>query len=505
MRPLPGPLLAPLAITAEGLRLVLAVVSRGEFFSEAKERALHAMDGEPLKNARSAYTRGSVAVIPVSGPLFRHASMFTEISGASAYADIRKDLQRAVDDPSVDAILLDVNSPGGEVDGCQELASAIFAASEKKTVYAFAGGMAASAGYWIASAAEKIYCSETALLGSIGVRSAVVDASKWEENVGVKEIEIISSGSPGKRNTPVDEDVISRAQATVDALAGVFISHVARNRGVDEKTVLSNFGKGDVLVGAHAVAAGLADEIGDIEAVIQTLQSEAEMRKKAIAAEEPMEPKGEDMPEDEKKDAKAEDEEEEKDMKVMEEDEEKKDEKAALSALASKLGLSASASAREILAAANAGMVPASQVSAIVDAKLTERFEAEKKIREKEEAKARAKALADDASRGGFLGSKEDLEAFAVSNYAAAERLASKEIQKGRSLFERVTAGSSSRPVDPTPETEHGGVRVVKMGRPLAQAISDYRKANPSASYEQAASAVCKARPELAQSYLTGN
>jgi signal peptide peptidase SppA len=277
VRRLPAAFASPWAITPEWGRIVLGVWSRGEFFGAevqaARERALLARDGQPLENARNATVRDGVALIPVSGPLMRHASMFADISGATSYADVRKDLEQALNDPGVSAILFDVNSPGGEVDGVAELGDAIMAARGRKPIWAYVGGLGASAAYWLTTAAEHVVCAETAMLGSIGVRLALMDDSARDAKEGVRTIEIISSQSPGKRDRPVDDEVIARAQSNVDELAAIFIAKVAAQRGVSVDEVMAKFGQGDVLVGASAVKAGMADELGSLEGTIAQLRA----------------------------------------------------------------------------------------------------------------------------------------------------------------------------------------------------------------------------------------
>ena len=163
----------PWLISESGMRLCLAIASRGKYFDEDRIAALEARAGVPLNNARDVTVRGGVATIPITGPLVRHASMMTDISGATSYAQIRKDLQAAIDSPAVRAIVLAIDSPGGEVNGVSELATAIGEANKAKPVTAYVGGTAASAAYWLASAADSIVVSPTAGLGSIGAVLAV--------------------------------------------------------------------------------------------------------------------------------------------------------------------------------------------------------------------------------------------------------------------------------------------------------------------------------------------
>jgi hypothetical protein len=169
--------------------------------------------------------------------------------------------------------LFSIDSPGGEANGCFELADAIFAAREQKPIRAYVGGMGASAAYAIASAAERITCAASAELGSIGVRAGYLDASRAMDAAGLKEWIFISSQSPYKGFDPNVEDDRGRLQVVLDDLASVFVELVARNRGVDVDMVLEDFGKGGVMVGARAVAAGLADELGDFETVLAEMNA----------------------------------------------------------------------------------------------------------------------------------------------------------------------------------------------------------------------------------------
>lgn len=216
--------------------------------------------------------RAGVAVIDVRGPLFAHSSMLSNfmaaMGGATTYDDLRVELKAALDDPSVTSILLDIDSPGGEANGCGELAAAIHAARDVKPINAYVGGMAASAAYWIASAASSITCSPTAELGSIGVRMAVVDDSKAQEAAGVQVTNFVSTQSPNKVLDADDDEHKKLFQARVDALADVFVSAVADYRDTTKDAVTERYGRGDVLVGAHAVRAGLADRIGSLDQVL---------------------------------------------------------------------------------------------------------------------------------------------------------------------------------------------------------------------------------------------
>lgn len=271
------PLSQPWVISPDGLELVLAIWSREELFADRLARARAEQEQEEREKNKAYHDDGvycvanGIAQIPVIGPLIRHASIFDEISGATSYSTIARDLQTALDDQDVQAIVLRIDSPGGEATGCGELAERIRAADAQKPVVAYVEGAGASGAYWLASAARKVVCAPSAVLGSIGVRMALLDRSGAQEKMGLREVEIVSSQSPGKRSRPLDDEVLERVQTRCDDLAEVFVAAVAKFRGVSVKTVLEDFGGGDVLTGAKAVTAGLADELGSFESVCKMM------------------------------------------------------------------------------------------------------------------------------------------------------------------------------------------------------------------------------------------
>ncbi len=270
----------PWAITPEALETILAIVNR----SNESVKAIEARLGENLENTDQVAVRDGVAVLSVAGPLFRYANMFTEVSGATSYQTLAMDFTEAVQNEDVRAILLNIDSPGGEVNGVSELARMIAAQRGLKPIVAYIGGLGGSAAYWLASAADEIVAADTALLGSIGAIMTFVDTRAAEEAEGVRVIEIVSSQTPNKGIDPLTKDGRARIQAIVDQVASVFIAAVAENRGVPEKTVLTKYGRGGVLVGETAVAEGLADRLGSFEDVVERLQGTQGARRRMVMA-----------------------------------------------------------------------------------------------------------------------------------------------------------------------------------------------------------------------------
>lgn len=262
----------PWVTTQDTLELIVQVATRERLDPElarriqeeraARPSALALRTAQPLEGSKTAGVRGGVAIVPIVGPLIRHADVFTRVSGLTSVETIAQDVQLALDSPAVHTILLSIDSPGGEVTGIAALAEAIRAA--RKPVIAYVEGLGASGAYWLASGARRIVVESTAGLGSIGVVLAVRDPQRQSSLA----IEFVSSQSPHKRPNPHTDAGKAQYQRIVDQTAEAFVEAVARNRGVSSKTVLERYGAGGLLVGRHAVEAGLADAVGTLEAVL---------------------------------------------------------------------------------------------------------------------------------------------------------------------------------------------------------------------------------------------
>ena len=213
---------------------------------------------------------GNIAVLNINGPIFRYANLFTQISGATSIDMLGTRLGAALDDPAVAGILLNINSPGGEVAGTHDFAEAVFAGRSKKPIMAFGDSLVASGAYWIGSAAESLVLSATAQVGSIGVISTVTER---EQPKGVTTYNFISSVSPYKRIDPKTDEGGARMQTMVDDLANVFVAAVAKHRGVSTEKVLADFGQGGVVIASKAIAAGMADEVGTFESALEALRA----------------------------------------------------------------------------------------------------------------------------------------------------------------------------------------------------------------------------------------
>lgn len=259
----------PWVVTREGYEKMFRAISNGSSILELKARGVGLEPSAALGLTDNMTTldvaANGTAVIPIAGYLTR----FSYWRGDNAsYEWIGDQVKAAIREPAVTRIVLNVDSPGGQVSGTEDLSSLIFEARSEKPIIAFVGGQAASAAYWLSSAASEIQIGRTSMLGSIGVIWTFTDWSKYDAKLGIKEIDIVSSQSPNKNIDPTTKSGRELIQATVDQLAGVFVEDVARNRGVSEEVVISDFGQGWVLVGEAAVKVGLADGIDTFDNVV---------------------------------------------------------------------------------------------------------------------------------------------------------------------------------------------------------------------------------------------
>lgn len=214
---------------------------------------------------------GSVAILPLRGVIANRMSMMGDISGGTSSEGFGRAFQTALRDSAVKAIVLDVDSPGGAVSGSEELSSMIFAARGQKPIVAHVNANAASAAYWIASAADEMVVTPTGAVGSIGVFGVHDDMSAALEKIGIKKT-IIKAGkykAEGNPFQPLGEDTAARMQARVDAAYDMFVRAVSRNRNVSLATVREGYGQGDMVDAGPAVEQGMADRIGTLEETLQ--------------------------------------------------------------------------------------------------------------------------------------------------------------------------------------------------------------------------------------------
>jgi ClpP class serine protease len=285
MKPIPSALVGPMAMEPHWMRVMFGVWSRGRLeagaLAQARaewelRRAAAATADEPTPVEGTGGTLrlvGEIGVINVRGPLFRHANLITDYSGGTTYDSIWRGIEAAEANRQVAKILFRFETPGGEANGVSELGRYIAGLTKPK--WGYIDGLCASAGFWLGSQCDTLVAEETAEVGSIGVRVSIVDQSAMDQMDGVREIEIISSQSPGKRSHPIDDEVIARLQTRIDDLADIFVADVASGRRVKVSQVLEDFGQGDVMIAGKALRAGMIDGLGNFNSTLKALSLES--------------------------------------------------------------------------------------------------------------------------------------------------------------------------------------------------------------------------------------
>jgi len=269
---------APWAIQPEKLLEIQAIYAthmRGEKIDiEAVEKRL----GRPLANEPQAFEiRDGVAIIPVNGVLAKRANLMTQVSGMSSSEQIGRDIKLAAADPSVQAIILAVDSPGGTVDGTQALATIVAAVRGVKPIATWADSCMCSAAYWIGAQADAVYIAgDTVEVGSIGVVAGHADISGAQAAAGIKTTEITAGKYKrvASQYGPLTEDGRASIQAKVDYLYSIFVGEVAAARGVSEEKVIQDMADGRVFIGKQAVAAGLVDGVSTLDDLISRLKQQ---------------------------------------------------------------------------------------------------------------------------------------------------------------------------------------------------------------------------------------
>ena len=204
---------------------------------------------------------GNVAVVSLEGPMVKNAG-FLRFFGFAGSKETQRAIEAAASDDDIETILLNIDSPGGSVDGLAELTDATAAAAREKTVIAQVSGMAASAAFMVASQASKIFAGRMDLIGSIGTRMLLFDLSKMFEEAGIKAIPVDTGKfkSAGALGTEITDEQIADFQRIVDAFFDDFVAAVANGRSMSEKKV-REVGDGRIFLAREAIEIGLIDGI----------------------------------------------------------------------------------------------------------------------------------------------------------------------------------------------------------------------------------------------------
>lgn len=238
---------------------------------------------------RSQAIQGGIQVLSLRGIISHRMEMMNDVSGpgGTSTEQFAARFRAAMRDPSTGAIVMDIDSPGGSVDGVPELAAEIREARGAKPIVAVANTLAASAAYWIAAQADEIVVTPSAEVGSIGVFAAHRDISERLAAEGEK-VTLVHAGKykvEGNPYEPLSDDARDEIQRKVNSAYSEFVSAVAAGRGTTAARVTANYGEGRTLSARDAVAAGMADRVETMDQVINRLRGGTEARRRRAHAE----------------------------------------------------------------------------------------------------------------------------------------------------------------------------------------------------------------------------
>lgn len=269
----------PLAIAPRQLDALLATALDGNAAALALDRA--------RDTARTyAVTDSGIAVVPMIGPLVARHDWLSSLFGAASYGDLGDAVESAASDPAVRAILLELDSPGGEVGGLFDLVERLGAIGKEsgKPLWAVASEAALSAAYAIASAADRLYVTCTGEVGSVGVVAVHIDESVADAMAGLKWtlIHVGARKVDGNPHQPLSATAQADIQADVDALHGELVNLVASNRGLAPEVVRAT--EAAIYRGARGVEIGFADRIGTVDQALADLAAQLDLPRRTSVA-----------------------------------------------------------------------------------------------------------------------------------------------------------------------------------------------------------------------------
>lgn len=220
-------------------------------------------------------SQGGICVVPIVGPVTKYASIWQRFFGGTSSERIRRAFDAASADSGMRAVLMHIDSPGGEVYGGFELAEHMLERRKAGLpLYARVSDVGASLGYTFASCAREIWGNATATVGSIGVYRMLADSSKAYANAGYV-MHLLRSGpnkGSGAEGVPVTPEELAVMQTEIDDLHAWMVSHIASGRPQLAKS-MATVADGRVFVGARAVEAMLLDGVCSMQQMLSRLQS----------------------------------------------------------------------------------------------------------------------------------------------------------------------------------------------------------------------------------------
>jgi len=233
--------------------------------------------------------QNKVAVISLNGPIQYESSSFIFGGGAITPDAVRTELERAKNDDSVKAIVLQINSPGGSVAASQEIVNLL--EQVEKPIVVSMSDLAASGGYYISAGTDKIVALPGTLTGSIGVISEVPNLKGLFDKLGI-DMQVFISGKHkdmygGFRDLTPEEKVIM--QEMTDQLYNQFVQVVVKGRNLSEDKV-RELANGQLYTGVQAKELGLVDELGGLQAAVDVAASLAGISKPEVEYYRPQTP-----------------------------------------------------------------------------------------------------------------------------------------------------------------------------------------------------------------------
>ncbi|CAM8633596.1 SppA Periplasmic serine proteases (ClpP class) [Burkholderiales bacterium] len=285
-------LATPWAMMPERLDAFAALIGRWSVGVSPPEETLARIETDrQLRTERKASLptsgRSGIAVLPLYGVVTQRGNMVDDVSGpgSTSTQKFSSALRQVIADESVGQILIDIDSPGGSVYGVAELADEIYRARSQKPVIALANSLAASAAYWVGSAASEFYVTPGGEVGSIGVWQAHFDYSEAFASEGVKPT-LISAGKykvEGNPYAPLDEEALGFMQSRVDEYYAAFTKAVAKGRGVSLSDVRDAMGQGRVLGADTALEQRMVDGVMTFDELIRRMSANGRVGSKKLS------------------------------------------------------------------------------------------------------------------------------------------------------------------------------------------------------------------------------
>lgn len=224
-------------------------------------------------------TRDGIAVISLVGAFTNRYDWFSALCGFCSYDVAKAVFTAAIDDPAVKAVLLDIDSPGGEAAGMLDCADLIRAGSAVKPTWASANTLAASAGFGLAAAAGRLTLPRLATVGSVGVVGIHVDQSGYDKEMGLKYTPIYSGAQKidGWGHAALDKDALARIQARFDESRRKFADAIANFRDISIDSVMAT--EAGVFDDDAAVEIGFADAVSSFEETLFDLTDQIKPRR----------------------------------------------------------------------------------------------------------------------------------------------------------------------------------------------------------------------------------